>query len=190
MKACLPGRTGLAFCRWHKKAEHLQACTRAFKDCEGAEALQIDVAQSHALTNICILVLDYAYDCAAAPQALIMRCQAIHKVQDFVTALKGKLRKGLLRRIVGVTDLCTFPEEALEKPKASRTTIDTAVLSMEEVEVRMQQCKQEGRSPFVLDDELLARQQPGLILSQESCQTCDPSTSQLYQVLSLHQQGL
>lgn len=90
---------------------------------------------------------------------------------------------GLASRIVGVTDLCTYPEEASEKPKASHTTIDTSVLSMEEVEVRMQQCKQEGRSPFVLDDELLARQQPGLILTQESCQTCDPSTSQLHQAL-------
>ena len=86
-------------------------------------------------------------------------------------------------RIVGVTGFCTYPEEASEKPKASHTTIDTSVLSMEEVEVRMQQCKEEGRSPFVLDDELLARQHPGLILSQESCQTCDPSTSQLHQVL-------
>lgn len=133
-------------------------------------------------------MLDCAYGCAEAQHALIKRCQAIHKVQDFVTALKGKLRKALLCRIVGVTDLCTFPEEALEKPKASRTTIDTAVLSMEEVELRMQQCKQEGRSPFVLDDELLARQQPGLILSQESCQTCDPSTSQLYQVPSSYLQ--
>ena len=78
--------------------------------------------------------------------------------------------------------MCTYPEEASEKPKASRTLIDTSVLSMEEVEVKMQQCKEEGQSPFVLDDELLATQQPGLVLSQESCQTCDPSTSQLYQV--------
>lgn len=87
-------------------------------------------------------------------------------------------------RLVGVTDLCTFPLEALDKPKASRTTIDTSVLSMEEVEACMQRCKAEGRSPFILDEEFLVKQQPGLILTQDSCQTCDPSTFQASQVVS------
>ena len=90
-------------------------------------------------------------------------------------------------RLIGVTDLCTFPAEATDKPKVSRTTIDTSVLSMEEVEAQMQRCKAEGRPPFVLDEESLARHQPGLILTQDMCQTCDPSSSQAYQVPPLHQ---
>lgn len=92
-----------------------------------------------------------------------------------------------LCRLVGVTDLCSFPQEALDKPKASRTIIDTSVLSMEEVEAKMQQCKADGQPPFTLDEDLIARQQPGLILAQDSCQTCDPSASQVYQVKILWQ---
>lgn len=53
---------------------------------------------------------------------------------------------------------------------------------MEEVEVQMQRCKAQGRSPFVIDEDFLLRHQPGLILTQDSCQTCDPNTRQAQQV--------
>ena len=57
-------------------------------------------------------------------------------------------------------------------------------MSMEEVEVQMQRCKAEGRSPFSVDGEFLARHQPGLVLTQDTCQSCDPTTAQVLQVCS------
>ena len=85
-------------------------------------------------------------------------------------------------RVIGVTDLCDFPGEARSRPKVSRTSIDTSGMSMEEVEVQMQRCKAEGRPPFQVDGEFLARHQPGLLVTQDTCQTCDPSTSAVLQV--------
>ena len=85
-------------------------------------------------------------------------------------------------RVIGVTDLCDFPGEARSRPKVSRTSIDTSGMSMEEVEAQMQACKAEGRPPFQVDGEFLARHQPGLLVTQDTCLTCDPSTSAVMQV--------
>jgi hypothetical protein len=68
----------------------------------------------------------------------------------------------------------------------SHTTIDTSTMSMEEVETQMQRCKAEGRSPFTVDGEFLARHQPGIVLTQDTCQSCDPTTSQVLQVCTPH----
>ena len=48
---------------------------------------------------------------------------------------------------------------------------------MEQVEASMQKFKAEGRSPFEIDAAWLARQPPGLLLTQDTCQACDPSTT-------------
>lgn len=85
-------------------------------------------------------------------------------------------------RVIGVTDLCDYPADALSRPKVAHTTVDTSNLSMEEVETRMQQFKAEGRPPFQVDGTFLARHQPGLLLTQDSCRTCDPSTSTVMEV--------
>jgi iron complex transport system substrate-binding protein len=90
------------------------------------------------------------------------------------------------RRVIGVTDLCSYPPAARERPQVSHTTIDTSTMSMEEVETQMQRCKAEGRSPFTVDGEFLARHQPGIVLTQDTCQSCDPTTSQVLQVCTPH----
>ena len=50
----------------------------------------------------------------------------------------------------------------------------------------MQACKAEGRPPFQVDGEFLARHQPGLLVTQDACLTCDPSTSAVMQVAPSH----
>jgi len=92
-------------------------------------------------------------------------------------------------RVIGVTDLCSYPAAAKERPQVSHTAIDTSTMSMEEVEIQMQRCKAEGRSPFRVDGEFLARHQPGIVLTQDTCQSCDPTTSQVLQVRTTHVRG-
>ena len=85
-------------------------------------------------------------------------------------------------RVAGVTDLCDFPSKAKSLPKVSRSLIDTSKMSMEEVEEHMQDFKARGRPPFQIDANFLAQQQPGIVLTQNVCQTCDPTTQTVTQV--------
>ena len=85
-------------------------------------------------------------------------------------------------RLIGVTDLCDYPSRAKSLPKVCKTLVDCSTMSMEEVEEEMQKYKARGLPPFEIDTNFLAQYQPGTVLTQNVCQTCDPSTSSVIQV--------
>ena len=80
-------------------------------------------------------------------------------------------------RIVGVSDLCDYPPDAASLPKASRSAIETSSMTSKEVEARMQQLKAEGAPPFTVDVDLLAKERPALVLTQDTCAVCDVDSS-------------
>lgn len=57
--------------------------------------------------------------------------------------------------------------------QVSRSRIDSSALSSAEVEVRVRELRAAGTSPVVIDEDWLARTQPGLVLTQDSCSACD-----------------
>ena len=87
----------------------------------------------------------------------------------------------MVYRLIGVTDLCDYPSRAKSLPKVSKTLVDCSTMSMEEVEEEMQKYKARGLPPFEIDTNFLAQYQPGTVLTQNVCQTCDPSTSSVIQ---------
>lgn len=90
---------------------------------------------------------------------------------------------GLGNRVAAVTDLCDWPKETSAKPRASRSLVDTATMSSEQVEEAMQAFKRTGRSPFVVDTDLLRAVAPGLVVTAGTCKTCDPDSGAVFQAL-------
>ena len=80
---------------------------------------------------------------------------------------------GLGEQLAGVSDLCDYPPEALDKPVISRSRIDTATLSSAEVEAAMRAIMARGESPFEIDAEALRQNPPDLVLTQDTCAICD-----------------
>ena len=84
---------------------------------------------------------------------------------------------GLGDQIIGVTDLCDYPPEAREKPIVSRSKIDVASMSSEEVEDMMHRLLESGESPYELDQQWLMRQAPDVVLTQDLCYFCEVDAS-------------
>ena len=80
---------------------------------------------------------------------------------------------GLEDRIIGVTDLCTYPPEVRAKPIVSRSKIDTASMSSDAVEAMMRRLQQTGESPYDLDVAWLQEQRPDVVLTQDLCYFCE-----------------
>ena len=80
---------------------------------------------------------------------------------------------GLGDAIVGVTDLCDFPEEATKKPIVSRSRIEVANLSSAEVEAEMRDILESGGSPYVVDEELFVNSNIDVVLTQDLCYFCE-----------------
>jgi iron complex transport system substrate-binding protein len=86
---------------------------------------------------------------------------------------------GFGNQIVGISHECDFPAEARSKPVVVRPAIALEKMSLREVDAAVSQRLRSGQSLYQVDENLLRRLQPDLILTQNLCQVCAPSGNEL-----------
>jgi iron complex transport system substrate-binding protein len=86
------------------------------------------------------------------------------------TEIVGAL--GLMDRLVGVSHECDFPPAANEKPRVTRCEIHAAGLPSGEVDRWVRETLAATGSLYTLDEPLLRRLQPDVILTQRLCDVC------------------
>jgi iron complex transport system substrate-binding protein len=91
---------------------------------------------------------------------------------------------GVGDRLVGVSHECDHPPEAARLPALVRSVLPLARMTPAEIDAAVTARLREGRSLYEIDEELLARLAPDLVLTQDLCQVCAPSGSELAQALS------
>ena len=85
---------------------------------------------------------------------------------------------GLGRHLVGISHDCDYPPEVLDRRVLSDAIVTTAMPSPQIDAVIREQVHQ-GKSVYHLDGEQLAALRPDLILTQELCQVCAPSFTEV-----------
>ena len=94
-------------------------------------------------------------------------CSLLPSATEIVFAL------GLGERLVAVTHDCDFPPEATRLPVITRSTLDDAeTRQSREVHTHISAALHAGSSIYRLDQDLLQRLAPDLILTQELCDVC------------------
>ena len=91
---------------------------------------------------------------------------------------------GLGGDLIGVTDECDFPPDAVTKPVVSRSALPQGrPLSSREIDAAVRQ-RMDAKEPlYVLDRELLRRERPDVILTQDLCRVCAVPTGQVQRAL-------
>ena len=92
---------------------------------------------------------------------------------------------GAGRSIVGVSHECTWPPAARRKPVVSTSLIDPETMSSEEIDRAVAASAKEGTSLYRIDQALVKRLKPDLLLTQSLCEVCATSPSDLREVLRL-----
>jgi iron complex transport system substrate-binding protein len=91
---------------------------------------------------------------------------------------------GLGDSLVGVTDECDYPADAVTKPVVSRSALPQGrPLSAGEIDGAVRERLQVGQPLYVLDKELLRREQPDVILTQDLCRVCAVPSGQVKEAL-------
>jgi iron complex transport system substrate-binding protein len=86
--------------------------------------------------------------------------------------------------LIGVTDGCDHPPAAVTKPIVSRTTLAQGHLQTpSEIDDAVRAKVGEGASLYQLDTDLLRREQPDLILTQDLCRVCAVPSGDVRQAL-------
>ncbi len=84
---------------------------------------------------------------------------------------------GLEDALVGVTHECDYPEAARAKPALTASALDHTALAAATIDRRVSNSIHDHRGIYTLDEALLERLAPDLILTQELCAVCAVSYS-------------
>jgi iron complex transport system substrate-binding protein len=91
---------------------------------------------------------------------------------------------GLGDDLVGVTDECDYPADAVTKPVISRSTLPQGrIQTPREIDDAVRERVQGDGQLYVLDTELLRREQPEVILTQDLCRVCAVPSGQVKRAL-------
>lgn len=90
---------------------------------------------------------------------------------------------GLADSIVGITHECDYPPEVKSKPAVVRNVLPIETMSQGEIDRAVAERMREGKSLYQIDEQLLRKLDPDLILTQDLCQVCAPSGNEVSQVI-------
>jgi iron complex transport system substrate-binding protein len=79
---------------------------------------------------------------------------------------------GLMDQVVGVSHECDFPKEANERPRVTRCAVHGAELASRDVDEWVRSALHDNGSIYTIDEPLLRKLQPDVILTQKLCDVC------------------
>ena len=79
---------------------------------------------------------------------------------------------GLMDQIVGVSHECDFPEQVTQRPQITQCPIHNAGLTSAEVDDWVRGALRENGTIYAIDEPLLRKLQPDVILTQRLCDVC------------------
>src|SRR5438270_4056143 len=79
---------------------------------------------------------------------------------------------GLMDQVVGVSHECDYPAEANDRPRVTHCPIHHTGLTSREVDESVRRALRENGTIYTIDEPLLRRLRPDVILTQKLCDVC------------------
>ena len=86
------------------------------------------------------------------------------------TEIAGAL--GLMDQVVGVSHECDFPQQANERPRVTHCSVHDAEMASREVDEWVRGALHDNGTIYTIDEPLLRKLQPDVILTQKLCDVC------------------
>ncbi len=92
---------------------------------------------------------------------------------------------GLRDQLVGITHECDYPPEVVGTSVVVSNALPIESMNQGEIDTAVVQRMREGLSLYQVDEQLLRKLAPDLILTQNLCQVCAPSGNEVAQILKV-----
>ncbi len=90
---------------------------------------------------------------------------------------------GLGPQLLGITHCCDYPPEIKGKPLVVHGSLPVETLSLSEVDQAVTSQLKQGKSLYTLDEALIAKIGPTLLVTQDLCQVCAPAGREVHRAL-------
>ncbi len=88
-------------------------------------------------------------------------------------------------QIVGVTHECNFPAQARKKPRVIRPSFDPGRMTGRQIDAKIVEMMRSGNDIYIVDDRVLKKANPDLIVAQGLCEVCSPFTKEIGRAVSI-----
>jgi len=88
-------------------------------------------------------------------------------------------------RLVGRSAECQFPDSVRALPVVTAARIDTSQMAGAEIDRAVREAVLDGRSLYSLDEELIGRLEPDLVVTQDLCRVCAVSSDEVSRIRTL-----
>jgi iron complex transport system substrate-binding protein len=97
----------------------------------------------------------------------------VHRVVSLLpAATEIAAALGLMDQVVGVSHECDFPEQASRLPRVTRCPVHNAGLTSRKIDEWVRRALHENGTIYTIDEPLLRKLQPHVILTQKLCDVC------------------
>jgi iron complex transport system substrate-binding protein len=97
----------------------------------------------------------------------------VHRIASLLpAATEITAALGLIDQVAGVSHECDFPQEANERPRITRCPVHDAKVASRAVDEWVRRALRENGSIYTIDEPLLRKLQPDVILTQRLCDVC------------------
>jgi iron complex transport system substrate-binding protein len=94
---------------------------------------------------------------------------------------------GVGDQVLAVTHECNYPIEAKSKPKVIHSSFDPGKMTSEQIDKKVVELVKTGKDIYVLDEQVLKKASPDLIVAQGICEVCSPYTKEINRAVSILQ---
>jgi iron complex transport system substrate-binding protein len=101
------------------------------------------------------------------------------------SATETLYRLGAGSEIVGVTHECKFPAQARKKPQVIRPSFDSGRMTGRQIDSKIVELMRSGSDIYIVDEKVLKKANPDLIVAQGLCEVCSPFTKEISRALNI-----
>ena len=87
--------------------------------------------------------------------------------------------------IVCVTHECDYPDMAKSKPRVIKSSFDCTIMSSKEIYDNVVKLVQTGGDMYIVDEQILKKADPDLIIAQGLCDVCSPTRKEISKAVSV-----
>lgn len=92
---------------------------------------------------------------------------------------------GVGDQVFAVTHECNYPTEAKSKPKVIHSSFDPEKMTSEQIDRKVVELVKTKKDIYVLDEQVLKKANPDLIVAQGICEVCSPYTREINRAVTI-----